>query len=83
MSGAIHPLPQYTFMGWCSVKKNAQGQLYFTFTSLNKLIQCSDQKPTKFLRLNNLRKCKQEVNFKHTENKNDFSLILYFCESWS
>jgi hypothetical protein len=26
MSGAIHPLPQYTFMVWCSVK--AQGQLY-------------------------------------------------------
>jgi len=26
MRGAIHPLPQYAFMGWCSVK--AQGQLY-------------------------------------------------------
>jgi hypothetical protein len=26
MSGAIPPLPQYTFMVWCSVK--AQGQLY-------------------------------------------------------
>jgi hypothetical protein len=26
MSGAIPPLPQYTFMAWCSVK--AQGQLY-------------------------------------------------------
>jgi len=26
MSGAIHPLPQYASMAWCSVK--AQGQLY-------------------------------------------------------
>jgi hypothetical protein len=26
MSGAVPPLPQYTFMPWCSVK--AQGQLY-------------------------------------------------------
>jgi hypothetical protein len=26
MSGAIHPLSQYAFMAWCSVK--AQGQLY-------------------------------------------------------
>jgi hypothetical protein len=26
MSGAIHSLPQYAFMAWCSVK--AQGQLY-------------------------------------------------------
>jgi hypothetical protein len=30
MSGAIPPLPQYSFMAWCSV--TAQGQLYiFTF----------------------------------------------------
>jgi hypothetical protein len=28
MSGAIHPLPQYAFMAWCTVKKKAQGQLY-------------------------------------------------------
>jgi hypothetical protein len=27
MHGAIHPLPQYAFMAWCSVKKTAQGQL--------------------------------------------------------
>jgi len=27
MSGSIPPLPQYTFMAWCSAKK-AQGQLY-------------------------------------------------------
>jgi hypothetical protein len=27
MNGAIPPLPQYAFMGWCLVK--AQGQLYF------------------------------------------------------
>jgi hypothetical protein len=26
MRGAIHPLPQYAFMAWCSVK--AQGQLH-------------------------------------------------------
>jgi hypothetical protein len=26
MSGAVPPLPQYTFMAWCSIK--AQGQLY-------------------------------------------------------
>jgi hypothetical protein len=26
MSGVIHPLPQYAFMVWCSVK--AQGQFY-------------------------------------------------------
>jgi hypothetical protein len=28
MSGAIHPLPQYAFMAWCSVK--AQEQLSFS-----------------------------------------------------
>jgi hypothetical protein len=28
MRGAIPPLPQYSFMAWCSVKKKAQGQLY-------------------------------------------------------
>jgi hypothetical protein len=28
MSGAITPLPQYAFMAWCSVKKEAQGELY-------------------------------------------------------
>jgi hypothetical protein len=32
MRGAIPSLPQYTFMAWCSVKKEAQGQLIFTFT---------------------------------------------------
>jgi hypothetical protein len=26
MPGAIHPLPQYAFMAWCSVK--TQGHLY-------------------------------------------------------
>jgi hypothetical protein len=31
MSGAIHPLPQYAFMAWCSVK--TQGQLYLYLTS--------------------------------------------------
>jgi hypothetical protein len=28
MSGAIHPIPKYAFMAWCSVK--VQGQIYFT-----------------------------------------------------
>jgi hypothetical protein len=27
MGGAIPPLPQYSFMAWCTVKK-AQGQFY-------------------------------------------------------
>jgi hypothetical protein len=35
-SGAIHPLPQYAFMAWCSVK--AQGQLYLTLIDLNVLM---------------------------------------------
>jgi len=30
MSGAIHTLPQYTFMAWCLIK--AQGQLYLYLT---------------------------------------------------
>jgi hypothetical protein len=30
--GAIPPLPQYAFMAWCSVKIEAQGQLYLSFT---------------------------------------------------
>jgi hypothetical protein len=34
MSGAIHPLPQYAFTAWCSVK--AQGQLYlYLYLNLN------------------------------------------------
>jgi len=32
MRGAIHPLPQYGFMTWCSVKKEEQEQLYLNFT---------------------------------------------------
>jgi hypothetical protein len=40
MSGAIPPLPQYTFMAWCLVK--AQGQLYLYFHLNNVLINtCS------------------------------------------
>jgi hypothetical protein len=34
MSGAIHPLPQYAFMVWCSVK--AQGQLYLYNDRINR-----------------------------------------------
>jgi len=29
MRGAIPPFPQYIHMEWCSVKKKAQGLLYF------------------------------------------------------
>jgi hypothetical protein len=36
MSGAIHPLPQYALMAWCSVK--AQGQLYLYLFTLILLI---------------------------------------------
>jgi hypothetical protein len=32
MRGAVHPLPQYAFMAWCSVK--AQGQLYLYLYSV-------------------------------------------------
>jgi len=28
MHGTIHPLPQYDFMAWYSVEKEAQGQIY-------------------------------------------------------
>jgi hypothetical protein len=32
MGGAIHPLPQYAFMAWCSVKRStAQLYLYSNF----------------------------------------------------
>jgi hypothetical protein len=34
MSGAIPPVPQCSFMAWCSVK--AQGQLYLYFTFIYK-----------------------------------------------
>jgi hypothetical protein len=33
MNVAVPPLPQYTFMAWCSVKKKHRGN--FTFTSLD------------------------------------------------
>jgi hypothetical protein len=29
MSGAIRPLPQHTFMAWCSVKKNTETTFIF------------------------------------------------------
>jgi hypothetical protein len=41
MSGAIPPLPQYAFMAWCSVKKEAQGQLYLYLY----LLYCFNCKP--------------------------------------
>jgi hypothetical protein len=31
MRGAIHSLPQYAFVAWCSVKNKAQGQVYLYF----------------------------------------------------
>jgi hypothetical protein len=34
MSGVIHPLPQYAFMAWCSVK--AQGYFYLYLLSVQK-----------------------------------------------
>jgi hypothetical protein len=33
--GAIHPLPQYAFMAWCSVR--AQGQLYIFLVTVQQL----------------------------------------------
>jgi hypothetical protein len=36
MSGAIHPLPQYAFMEWCSVK--AQGQLHLHLYKKNTVV---------------------------------------------
>jgi hypothetical protein len=36
MSGATHPLPQFAFMAWCSVKKKAQGPLYLYFNFIFK-----------------------------------------------
>jgi hypothetical protein len=35
MGGAIPPLSQYAFIAWCSVKKEAQGQLYLYHLSFN------------------------------------------------
>jgi hypothetical protein len=31
MSGAIHPLPQYASMSWCSAKIKHRGKFTFTF----------------------------------------------------
>jgi hypothetical protein len=36
MSGAIHPLPQYTFMAWCLVKKHRDNFTFFTLYMLYK-----------------------------------------------
>jgi hypothetical protein len=41
MSGAIPLFPQYAFMEWCSVKKEAQGQLYFYLSSSSNVSQFS------------------------------------------
>jgi len=35
MSGAINPLPQYTFMVWSSVKAQGQLHLYLTLPYIN------------------------------------------------
>jgi hypothetical protein len=55
MSGAIPPLPQYSFMAWCSVK--AQGQLYFTLPYLycfenSVRLQISNKSCIKFIEVN-------------------------------
>jgi hypothetical protein len=39
MSGTIHLLPQYAFTAWCLVKKEAQGQLYITYSWSDDLAQ--------------------------------------------
>jgi len=31
MSGAIHSLPKYAFMAWCSVKEKHRGYFYETW----------------------------------------------------
>jgi hypothetical protein len=45
MRGAIHPLPQYAFMAWCSVKKHRKN---FNFNLLATLMSgenmCEDVK---------------------------------------
>jgi hypothetical protein len=35
MRGAIHPLPQYAFMAWCSVKKMNKDNFTFTLKKYN------------------------------------------------
>jgi len=37
MRGAVHPLPQYAFMAWCSVKVQAT---YMKFFCKNKFFTC-------------------------------------------
>jgi hypothetical protein len=44
MNGAMLPLPHHAFMVWCSVKKEAQGQL-LPFFSINESRECVLQRP--------------------------------------
>jgi len=44
MNRAIIPLPQYDFMAWCSVKEEAQGQLYFILLYFTLLYMLSVRK---------------------------------------
>jgi hypothetical protein len=47
MRGAIHPLPQYAFMAWCSVE--ALGQLYLYLYLLD--ASNNENKAAKFLHI--------------------------------
>jgi hypothetical protein len=46
MSGAIHPLPQYTFMAWYLVKKHRDNFTFYFLPMLNGNVneegKCSD-----------------------------------------
>jgi len=41
MRGGVLPLPQYTFMAWCSVKTQGQLYLHFISTGRDKCIKSS------------------------------------------
>jgi hypothetical protein len=47
MSGAIHPLPQYTFMAWCLVKAQGQLYLYLKLSSCVALVSITDDATSK------------------------------------
>jgi hypothetical protein len=50
MSEAIHPLPQYAFIAWCSVK--AQGQIYIKVKALHHSISKKKKKKSTLSILN-------------------------------
>jgi hypothetical protein len=63
MSEVIHPLPQYAFMVWCSVK--AQGQLYIPLVSSMVQVFVRHQKSAM-----------AAVSFKHRDNMRGASITL-------